>query len=104
MKTKKAVLIGLELLLLIATSCMFYFLLGSSVLLEFIELHIYQIMPHWIMILLILAINVIWIFTIIRFSLFKNIYIKILLVGLLLIPSVYIVYGLLLLNAYSGMR
>ena len=103
-KFKKTILLACEVLGLIVISWVFYVSVGSKVLLEVIELYIYQILPSWISICLIFVANAIWLFIMIKTTFIKNAYIKVLLTWLLIVPSAYTIYGLLLLNAYAGMR
>ena len=103
-KNKKLILFALEVLGLTLISWIFYISVGSKLLLEFIELYIYQIFSTWILICLIFAINGIWLFVMIKTTFVRNAYIRGVLVWMLIAPSAYIIYGLLILNAYAGMR
>ena len=104
MNNQKRFFISLEALLLAAISLTLYFILPAKLFLEFIELSIYQIFPPFITTVLILVLNITWLIMVIKFSFIKNVYIKIILTWILLVVSTYIVYCLLLLGAYSGMR
>ena len=101
---RKWLFIGLETLLLAMTSLMLCFVFASKPFLELIELTIYQIFPIAITVTLILILDITWLTIAIKSSFIKNIYVKIMLTWLLFILSAYLIYCLLLLGAYSGMR